>query len=89
MHAGKRRDIMDITIIRAFFMWCTIINGALLFLSFLFCSFAGDWAYRMNNRWYQISREAFNIAIYSFIGLYKIFFIVFNLVPYLALSIVG
>ncbi len=80
---------MDITIVRAFFMWCTIINGALLILSSLICAFAGDWIYRTHSRWFSLSREAFNIAIYSFIGLYKIFFIVFNLVPYLALSIVG
>jgi len=80
---------MDITIVRAFFIWCTIINGALLILSSLICAFAGDWIYRTHSRWFSLSREAFNIAIYFFIGLYKIFFIVFNLVPYLALSIVG
>jgi len=79
---------MDITIVRAFFIWCTIINGALLILSSLICAFAGDWIYRTHSRWFSLSREAFNIAIYSFIGLYKIFFIVFNLVPYLALSVV-
>jgi len=88
MHAGKRRDTMDITVVRAFFMWCTIINGALLILSSLICAFTGDWVYRAHSRWFPLSREAFNIAIYSFIGLYKIFFIVFNLVPYLALSVV-
>ena len=80
---------MDITIVRAFFMWCTIINGALLIISFLICSFAGDWVYRMHSKWFPISREAFNVAIYSFFGLYKIFFWVFNLVPYIALSIIG
>jgi len=80
---------MDIVIVRAFFMWCTIINGALLVFSSLICAFAGDWIYRMHSRWFTLSREAFNTVIYSFIGLYKIFFIVFNLVPYLALAIVG
>ncbi len=80
---------MDIVIVRAFFMWCTIMNGALLIFSSLICAFAGDWIYRMHSRWFTLSREAFNTVIYSFIGLYKIFFIVFNLVPYLALAIVG
>jgi len=79
---------MDIVIVRAFFMWCTIMNGALLIFSSLICACAGDWIYRMHSRWFPISREAFNTAIYSFIGLYKIFFIVFNLVPYVALVIV-
>jgi len=80
---------MDITTVRAFFMWCTIMNGALLVLSSLIFAFAGDWVYRAHSRWFPLSREAFNTVIYSFIGLYKIFFIVFNLVPYLALAIVG
>jgi len=79
---------MDIDTVRAFFMWCTIINGALLIFSFLICACAGDWIYRMHSRWFPISKEAFYVAIYSFLGLYKIFVIVFNLVPYVILAIV-
>jgi hypothetical protein len=41
---------MDIATVRAFFMWCTIVNGGLLILSFLICAFAGDWVYRMHGR---------------------------------------
>jgi len=70
-----------------FFMWCSIINGSILILSFLICAFAGDWVYRMQSKFFPISREAFNVVIYCFIGLYKIFFIVFNLVPFLAFAI--
>ncbi len=80
---------MNVTIVRDFFLWCTIINGALLIFSSLLCAFAGDWIYQVHSRWFPLSREAFNTVIYSFIGLYKIFFIVLNLVPYLALVIVG
>lgn len=71
-----------------FFMWCTIINGSLLVISFLFCAFAGNWIYRMHSKWFPISREAFNVAIYCFIGLFKIFVLVFNLVPYIAWMII-
>jgi hypothetical protein len=80
---------MDIMTIRAFFMWCSIINGGLLVFSFLICAFAGDLVYQMHSKLFPISRDAFNVAIYSFIGLYKIFFWVFNLVPYIACAIVG
>jgi len=80
---------MGIESIRAFFMWCTILNVALLVLSSLICVCAGDWVYRIHSKWFSISREAFNVAIYSFIGLYKILVIVFNLIPYVALLIVG
>jgi hypothetical protein len=53
------------------------------------CTFAGDWVYQIHSKWFSISRDAFNVAIYSFIGLYKILIIMFNLVPWIALSIAG
>ncbi len=36
-----------------------------------------------------IPREIFDVVIYAFLGLFKIVFLVFNAVPYLALLIVG
>ena len=80
---------MDIQTLTTFFMWCTILNVALLSLSSLMCICAGDWAYRIHSKWFSISRETFNVAIYSFLGLYKVLVFVFNLIPYIALSIVG
>ena len=80
---------MDIQTLQTFFMWCTIINAALLVLSGMIFAFAGDWVYRVQSKWYPISRDAFNVVIYSFIGVFKIFFLMFNLVPYVALLIVG
>jgi len=80
---------MDIQTLTAFFMWCTILNFALLLLSSLFCLCAGDWVYRIHSKWFSIPREVFNVAIYSFLGLYKLLVFVFNLIPYIALSIIG
>jgi hypothetical protein len=80
---------MNIITVRAFFMWCTIINGVLMILSFLICAFAGDWAYQMHSKWFPISRETFNVAIYCFLGLYKMFFWFFNLIPLIALAIIS
>ena len=80
---------MSIETIREFFMWCTILNVALLLLSSLICVCARDWAYQIHSKLFSISRETFNVAIYSFLGLYKIFVFVFTLIPYIALSIIG
>ena len=80
---------MDIATVRAFFMWCTIINGALLIVSFVFLACARDWVYRMQSKWFPIPRQAFDVAIYSFLGAFKMFVLGFNLVPYLALLIMG
>jgi hypothetical protein len=82
-------EIMDIAAWRAFFMWCTILNGGLLMLSFVIGAFGGEWVYRIHSRFYPISREAFNIAMYSLMGLFKILVLVFNLIPFLALLILG
>jgi hypothetical protein len=78
---------MDMATLFNFVLWCTIINGALLGISFLVCAFAGDWAYRLHSRWFPMSREAFTVAMYSFLGAYKILFHVFNVVPLIALWI--
>ena len=80
---------MDIQVLKMFFMWCTIINGVLLVVGSTMCMLAPDWVYQKHNKWFSINRETFNVAIYSFLGLFKVFFFVFNLVPYVALLIVG
>ncbi len=78
---------MTIEAVRVILMWCCILNTALLILSFLICVSAGDWIYRMHSKWFPMPREAFNVALYSFLGLYKMFVWAFNLVPYIALLI--
>ena len=80
---------MDIQTLTTFFMWCTIMNGALLVLWTTMLILAPDLVYRTQSRWFPISRETFDVAIYSFLGLFKIVFLVFNVVPYVALLIVG
>lgn len=80
---------MDIETLTRFFMWCTIINGALLGLWTIMLILAPDLVYRTQSKWFPIPRETFDVVIYSFLGLFKIIFLVFNVVPYVALLIVG
>lgn len=80
---------MDYNVIRAFFKWCTIINGGLLILASLLIRFAGDWVFGMHNKWIPITEDAFHAAIYMLLGFFKIIVIVFNLVPYVAIVIIG
>jgi len=80
---------MDIQTLTTFFMWCTIINGALLIYWSIMSIVAPNMIYRMQSKWFPIPRETFNVVIYSFLGLFKIFFLVFNVVPYVALLIIG
>ena len=80
---------MHILMLTQFFMWCTILNFAFLMFSFLFLTFAGDLVYRIHGKWFSMSRETFNVALYSFLGIYKILWLTFNLVPLLTLKIIG
>ncbi len=81
--------IMSIPTLTAFFMWCTIINGGLLALWTSTFMVAPDLVYRTQSKWFPIPRETFDIVLYAFLGLFKIVFLVFNVVPYVALLIVG
>ncbi|MCU7843120.1 MAG: hypothetical protein KZQ93_04690 [Candidatus Thiodiazotropha sp. (ex Monitilora ramsayi)] len=80
---------MDIQQITDFFMWCTVINGGLLILWTLFILFAPELVYQTQRRWIPIERPTFDILIYAFLGLFKIFFLFFNLIPFLALLIIN
>lgn len=79
---------MDIPTLRAFFMWCTILDVAFLIFAFLIISFASDTIYEIRSSFFPISRETFDTANYGWLGLLKIFIVVFNLVPWIALKII-
>ena len=80
---------MDIQVLTTFFMWCTILNVALLVLSSLMCLCAREWVCRIHCKLFSISRENFNVMIYAFLGVYKFLVITFSVIPYVALLIIG
>ena len=80
---------MDIQQLTTFFMWCTIINGGLLIFWTIIFMTAPNLVYRTQSKWFPIPRETFNVVMYSFIGLFKILFLVFNVVPYFAVLIIA
>ena len=80
---------MDIQTLTTFFMWCTIVNGTILTIWTLAFMFAPDLTYRTQSKWFPIPRASFNVIMYSFLGLFKILFLVFNIVPYIALLLIG
>ena len=80
---------MDIRKLTAFLMWCTINNGTILILATLGCIVAPDFGYELQSQWFEVPRETLNVVVYSFLGVFKIFWLIFNLVPYVALLIVA
>ena len=80
---------MDIELVKSFLMWCTILNVCFLLVSFLIWLLAADLVYKIHGKLFGISRETFNLVFYCFLGLYKVVVFALNLVPWLALEIVG
>ena len=80
---------MQIEEIRTFFMWCSVINMGLLTISFIACSLAGNLIYRIHSKLFPIPREKFNGILYALFGLYKILIFAFNIVPFIALSLIN
>ena len=80
---------MDIHMLTSFFMWCTILNMSLFVFSFLILAFAGNFVYKIHSKWFPMPRETFNVVFYSFIGMYKIIVLVFCVIPWAVLAIIG
>lgn len=79
---------MDLQGLTRFFLWCTIINGVLLVLSIVGCILVPDPGYSLQSQWFQVPRDTVAVAIYGFLGLFKVLWLIFNVVPYAALRII-
>lgn len=79
---------MDQNTLILFFQWCVIINGGLLIVWTCALAFVPDLVYRLQSRWVPLSRQEFTALMYAFLALFKILFLIFNLVPYLVLLII-
>ncbi len=80
---------MTLEAIRDVLAWCSAINLGLLLFWWLWFMLAHDFMYRFHGRWFKLSVEKFDAINYALIGFFKIGIILFNIVPYLALRIVG
>jgi len=80
---------MDIEKLTSFFMWCSMINGSLLIFWMSMCIVLPDTVYQLQSKWFPISRGHYNLVMYSLLGLFKFLFLIFNLVPFLALLIIS
>jgi len=68
---------------------CGLINIGVLMLWFGMFIVARDWIYKMHTKWFRISDDSFDALHYGGMGIFKLCIFLFNIVPYLALLIVG
>jgi len=80
---------MSIEATRSFFLWCTVIDYGILLAWFLVFAFAHDWIQRLHGRWFRLSIDQFDALHYAGMAVFKIGIILFNLVPFVVLSLLG
>ena len=82
-------ESMNIELIREFFGWMTLVNLGLFIWMAVMCMTARSLIQRMHGKLFGLSEASINAFLYGYLGFYKIVFIVFNLVPWLALTIMS
>ena len=80
---------MNIELLKTFFMWCTVINLILFSWTAIMCIYCKGFIYRVHGKMFGLSQDTVNSMIYGFLAIYKIVFIVFVLVPWIALTIMS
>ncbi|MGA2081469.1 MAG: DUF6868 family protein [Holophaga sp.] len=80
---------MTILEIKVFLLWSVGINYGILLLWFGVFFLAHDWLFWLHTRWFRLSAENFDTLNYAGMAVYKIGIMLFNLVPLIALTIIG
>ncbi|MFT4939164.1 MAG: hypothetical protein ACI88A_002198 [Paraglaciecola sp.] len=80
---------MDKIELANFLAWCTIIDYSLLMIWFSVFTIGHDWLHLMHGKWFDLTKEQFDMFNYAGMGLFKLFIFIFNLAPYLALRIMA
>ena len=80
---------MTVELIRDSLAWCAVLNMGVLLLWFLGFMVAHDWIYQLHGKWFKLSEEKFDTIQYASMGFFKLSILLLNIVPYLALRIVG
>ena len=69
------------------FEWMALINVSLLLVTTLLVVVLRGWMTRLHGRLFQLTPAQVMQAVYAWLGHYKLFIIVFNIVPYVALRL--
>ncbi len=72
-----------------FLMWCSILNGGLLVIWTVIFIITPGFIFQIQCTLFPfLSKDTFYLIVYTFLGLFKMLFLFFNLIPYLALLII-
>ena len=72
-----------------FFGWCAVINFGILVLFLLFICLFHEWAGALFAKLFGITKEEAKATFFHVFQQYRLAFVVLNVVPYIALIIMG
>lgn len=72
-----------------FFGWCSIINIVIYIIAFAALTLVGGFGIRINARIFHMSEDAIRKMTVEYLANYKLAITMLNVVPWLALTIMG
>jgi len=79
----------SIQTLATFFGWCTVINIVIIIIVFLFFNFFHEFFGRIISKMFGVSEQAAKETLLRVLMQYRVAFVVFSLVPYIALKIMA
>lgn len=80
---------MNLEQLTELFRWMSIINVVLLMVSVILIILLKDFVYKIHAKLFGVNESNLSVVIYSYLGIYKLLIIVFNIVPYFTLLIIN
>ncbi len=78
---------MTIVELTTFFGWSSVINVALLLITTIAITLSKKWIINIHHQTMGVDKAALPALYFHYLGQYKIFVLVFNIVPYFALQL--
>ncbi|MDF1741896.1 MAG: hypothetical protein P1U86_22235 [Verrucomicrobiales bacterium] len=79
----------SIPVLTSFLGWCLVLNIGLLMFSTIMITLCKTWITRIHAKLFQYNGDALGIEYFRYLANYKVLVIVFNLIPWIALKLMG
>lgn len=80
---------MTETTLTALLGWSALINYGVLLFWFALFALRRDFIYTLHTRWFNLEQASFDAIHYTAMAGYKLLVLVFNLVPWLVLTLLA
>ncbi len=80
---------ITVELLTEFFGWCFIINSVILTVTTVSLYLGREWIPRLHAGLFLLPEETVRAKHFNFLANYKLMTLVFSLVPYVALKLIG